>query len=76
MLIHLQTGYQERELYFYDFEDIFANPEQRRMLRTPYEDSINEDIDGIINELAEPNPFDNRGGDSTDNLLKLLRNIG
>ena len=62
--------------YFYDFEDIFANPEQRRMLRTPYEDSINRSIDEDMEELLEPSPVNRTGGDSTDNLLKLLRNIG
>ena len=62
--------------YFYDFEDIFANPEQRRMLRTPYEDSINRSIDEDMEELLESSPVNRTGGDSTDNLLKLLRNIG
>ena len=58
-----ETGELE---YFYDFEDIFANPEQRRLLRTPYEESINS-IDEALQGLDDPNE------DYADKILRLAR---
>ena len=61
-----ETGELE---YFYDFEDIFANPEQRSLLRSPYEASINvgSGIEEVLNELNNPNE------DYTDKILRLAR---
>ena len=54
------------DAHFYDFEDIFANPEQRRLLRTPYEESINS-IDEALQGLDDPNE------DYADKILRLAR---
>jgi len=55
--------------YIYDFESIFATPEQERMFTNPYKDSTT--IDNILeNELDMDNPYTR--DDATDRLLRII----